>query len=150
MRLTGDPARAVLAHSFAHLLMRTVAPESGYPLPALRERLYLSDERTAVLIYTAAGDIHGTLGGLVDLAVPDRLAPLIDQAIDSATWCATDPVCGEGHPDLGGRGTTPGACHHCMFVPETSCELFNQGLDRRVMMDFVASIARRAPMPVAR
>lgn len=139
-RLAFDPARTVLAHTFAHLLMRALAPESGYPLPALRERLYVSDERTAVLIYTAAGDIHGTLGGLVDLAAPERLSALIDQAIDSATWCATDPVCGEGHPDLGGQGATPGACHHCLYVPETSCEAFNKGLDRQVVTDFVASL----------
>lgn len=139
-RLTNDPPRGVLAHTFAHLLMRALAPESGYPLPALRERLYVSDERTAVLIYTAAGDVHGTLGGLVDLAEPSRLSALIDQAIESATWCATDPVCGEGHPDLGGRGTTPGACHHCLFVPETSCEAFNNGLDRQVVIHFVRSL----------
>lgn len=136
-RLAFDPPRTVLAHTLAHLLMRALAPESGYPLPALRERLYVSDERSAILIYTAAGDIHGTLGGLVDLATPARLSALIDQAIDSATWCATDPVCGEGHPDLGGRGTTPGACHHCLYVPETSCEAFNKGLDRQAVTDFV-------------
>ena len=137
-----DPVRGVLAHTMAHLLMRALAPHSGYPLPALRERLFVSDTRTAFLIYTAAGDIHGTLGGLVELAAPDRLSLLLDEAINSADWCSTDPVCGEGHPHLGGRGTTPGACHHCLYVPETSCEAFNQGLDRKVVTDLMRHLGR--------
>lgn len=137
-----NPVRGVLVHTLSHLLMRALAPESGYPLPALRERLFVSDHRSAFLIYTAAGDIHGTLGGLVELAAPHRLSALLDDAIDAAGWCSTDPVCGEGHPDLGGRGTTPGACHHCLYVPETSCEAFNHGLDRKVVSHLVAYLGR--------
>lgn len=127
------PLRWVLAHTLAHLVMRALAPESGYPLPALRERVFATDERTGFLVYTAAGDSAGTLGGLVELTTPSRLVPLLDHAIDSARWCATDPVCAEDNPGVRSRGTTPGACHHCLYVPETSCEAFNHGLDRALI-----------------
>jgi hypothetical protein len=128
-----EPARPfpwLLAHSFAHLLMRAAAPQAGYSLPSLRERVFAVDDRTAFLIYTAAGDVHGTLGGLVELGWPDRLGKLLEEVADSAAWCATDPVCCEDGPDVAGHGTSPGACHHCLLVPETSCEAFNHGLDR--------------------
>lgn len=64
-----------------------------------------------------------TLGGLVEAAGPDRLPAILDLALDSARWCATDPVCLEHN----------GACRHCLLVPETSCEAFNRGLDRAVV-----------------
>lgn len=127
------PLQWLLAHTLAHLLMRAAAPESGYPLPALRERVFATDARTAFLVYTAAGDVHGTLGGLVELAEPARLVPLLNAAVDSARWCATDPVCGEDATGARTRGTSPGACHHCLYVPETSCEAFNHGLDRALV-----------------
>lgn len=128
-----QPLPWLLAHTLAHLIMRSAAPHSGYPLPALRERLFAVDNRTAFLIYTAAGDVHGTLGGLVELGHPQRLGEILEDAVDAATWCATDPVCGEDAPGPRGRGSTPGACHHCLLVPETSCEAFNRGLDRAVL-----------------
>jgi hypothetical protein len=113
--------------------MRAAAPHAGYPLPSLRERIFAVDSRTGFLIYTAAGDVHGTLGGLVELGAPDRLGELLEAAVDAATWCATDPECGEDAQGPRGRGSTPGACHHCLLVPETSCEAFNRGLDRAVL-----------------
>jgi len=38
-----------------------------------------------------------------------------------------------GRAGTPGRGSTPGACHHCLLVPETSCEAFNHSLDRSVL-----------------
>jgi hypothetical protein len=131
-----EPARPLpwlLAHTLAHLVMRAAAPHAGYPLPSLRERIFAVDTRTALLIYTAAGDVHGTLGGLVELGSPERLGVILEAALDAASWCATDPVCAEDGPGPRGRGTTPGACHHCLLVSETSCEAFNHGLDRAVV-----------------
>ena len=128
-----QPLPWLLAHTLAHLVMRATAPHAGYPLPALRERIFAVDNRTAFLVYTAAGDVHGTLGGLVELGHPQRLGEILEGAVDAATWCATDPVCGEDTPGLRGRGSSPGACHHCLLVPETSCEAFNRGLDRAVL-----------------
>ena len=82
-----------------------------------------------VLIYVAVADTHGSLGGLMDMAQPDRLLRLLTGAIEDASWCSFDPVCGEqeGHgPDLLNRA----ACHACALVPEPSCICGNRLLDR--------------------
>jgi hypothetical protein len=126
--------RDVLAHTLAHVVLREAAAVCGYALPALRERLFVDEDdegrsRTAFLIYTAEGDSYGTLGGLVELADHGKLEILLTNAIDEARWCGADPVC--MNPPHGiGLTTTPGSCHHCTLVPETTCELFNQALDR--------------------
>jgi hypothetical protein len=131
---TALSARHLLAHSFAHVLLRETASVCGYALPSLRERIYVTGEsggarQTAVLIYTAEGDSYGTLGGLVELAEPGNLEALIEASLDAARWCGADPVC--MNPPAGiGLGVSPGCCHHCLLLPETSCELFNRWLDR--------------------
>lgn len=140
----GAPALPwLLAHTLAHLVMRAAAPHCGYPLPSLRERIYVTHERTALLVYTAAGDAHGTLGGLAELGTPERLPSLLEEAVRSASWCPTDPVCSEDRAWYA-TGTAPGACHHCMLVPETSCESFNRGLDRAVLLGNVGTVPDRA------
>ena len=135
--LPGWTPRHWLAHTFAHALLREAATTCGYPLPSLRERLYIDDPpngpRTAVLIYTAAGDTHGTLGGLVQQSDPGRLEKLVDYAVEHSRWCGADPVCLDPI-DGAGLITTPGACHHCLLVPETSCDHFNKGLDRATLI----------------
>lgn len=86
-----------------------------------------------ILIYTAAGDSEGTLGGLAREADPERLFPAIIQALLAADWCSSDPVCRESD------GQGPGAlnlaaCHACSLLPETSCVLYNRLLDRHVLV----------------
>lgn len=131
-------ASFVLAHTFAHALLREAAVVCGYSLPSLRERIYVTADndgewRVGALIYTADGDAYGTLGGLVELADPGNLEALVASAIESVRWCGADPVC--MHPPEGaGLNTTPGCCHHCLLLPETSCEGFNQGLDRATLI----------------
>lgn len=125
----------VLAHTLAHLIMRVAAPNAGYPLPSLSERLYEVSGKLGFLIYTIVGDIEGTLGGLVALAQPGRLEPLLLDAVRQAEWCTTDPVCIEDRPLKALSTTTsPGACHHCLLLPETSCERGNKALDRAVIV----------------
>lgn len=125
----------VLVHTLAHLVMRAAAPLSGFTLPSLRERIYDRDGRLAFLIYTTVGDIEGTMGGLAALGRPGKLERLIDSAMGMAEWCTTDPVCIESSPPPGLPATTaPGACHHCLLLPETSCEQRNRGLDRAVVI----------------
>ena len=127
--------REYLIHTLAHMVMRTTATYAGYPLPSLRERIYDRDERLAFLIYTSAGDIQGTLGGLVELGRPGRLEVLLEEATDRIRWCTTDPVCIEGSIELGLPDTTlAGACHHCLLLPETSCERRNRQLDRAAVV----------------
>ena len=90
-----------------------------------------------VLLYTAARDSEGTLGGLVSLGRPDRLGPLVEQALDAARLCSSDPLCAEHDPRVHGR-LYGAACHVCLFAAETSCERGNHYLDRALLVDTLA------------
>lgn len=132
--------RFVLLHTFSHLLMNRLTFECGYSSAALRERLYYSSHpdhpMAGILIYTAAGDAEGTMGGLVRMGQPGNLDPIIRRALESALWCSTDPVCAESG-QLGGQGPDSlnlAACHNCALVPETACEEFNRFLDRGLVI----------------
>ena len=131
--------RYVLIHSFAHALMRRLVLECGYSAASVRERIYArnpgdSESRpepmAGVLLYTAAPDSEGTLGGLVSLGEPDALGRHIRAALQDAQLCATDPLCAEHPPSLQGLTLHAAACHACLFVPETACEVGNRYLDR--------------------
>ena len=124
--------RFMLCHTLAHLIIRRLEAEVGYPAASLKERIYCAtdDEPMAgVLIYVAVTDEHGSLGGLMEMAKPERFLRLLTGAVEDAKWCSFDPVCGEqeGHgPDLLNRA----ACHACALVPEPSCVCGNRLLDR--------------------
>jgi hypothetical protein len=124
--------RFVLVHTFAHLLMNRLTFDCGYSSASLRERLFVAEDMAAVLIYTAAGDSEGTMGGLVRMGKPGILEPVIEQALRESAWCSSDPICMECG-DQGGQGPDScnlAACHSCALVPETACEEFNRFLDR--------------------
>jgi hypothetical protein len=132
--------RYVLLHTLAHLLINRLTFECGYSSAALRERLYVSENRdfpmSGILIYTAAGDAEGTLGGLVRMGRPGCLEPLLEHAVKGAQWCSADPVCME-IGQSGGQGPDSlnlAACHGCCLVPETACEEFNRLLDRGLVV----------------
>lgn len=123
----------VLLHTLAHALIRRLSFDCGYGSSSLRERLYYSDEpetrMAGILIYTAAGDCEGTLGGLVRQGKPGRFEAILRGALEDARWCGSDPLCAEST----GQGTDSvnlAACHACTLVPETSCEEGNRFLDR--------------------
>jgi len=89
-----------------------------------------------VLIYTAAGDAEGTMGGLVRMGKPGYLEPAVHAAVENARWCSADPVCMEIGTSVG-QGPDAcnlAACHNCALVPETACEEFNRFLDRGVLI----------------
>jgi hypothetical protein len=132
--------RFVLLHTIAHLLINRLVFECGYGSASLRERLYVStepgNEMAGLLIYTAAGDSEGTLGGLVSLAASEKLGKILLNAIEEAQWCSADPICGEAG-QMGGQGPDSlnlAACHSCTLLPETSCENFNKLLDRGLVL----------------
>ncbi|NLE80720.1 MAG: DUF1998 domain-containing protein [Rhodococcus sp.] len=131
--------RMVMLHTMAHLLINELVFTCGYSSASLRERLYVSRESSrtmaGLLIYTAAGDSEGTMGGLVRMARPEQLNSVFSSALSSAHWCSTDPVC----MDAGKHGQGPescnlAACHGCALLPETSCEEFNRFLDRGLVI----------------
>lgn len=86
-----------------------------------------------ILIYTAAGDVEGTLGGLVRQGEPPRLAHTILSALERAAWCSTDPICREC-TSQGFGGLNRAACHACSLVSETSCDNANALLDRSLLI----------------
>lgn len=135
--------RYILLHSLAHVLMRQLALECGYTAASIRERIYCAPPEApggpmaGVLLYTAAADSEGTLGGLVSLGTPATLGRLLDQALGEARLCASDPLCAEHRPWRDGQGLHAAACHACLFAPETSCECGNHYLDRAVLVETV-------------
>ena len=132
--------RFLLLHTLAHIVMNQLTFDAGYSTAAIRERLYVSTAAGApmggMLIYTAAGDAEGTMGGLVRMGRPNRLGPSIQRAIQDAGWCSADPVCMEyaAEGGQGPEGCNLAACHGCALVPETACEHFNRFLDRGLVV----------------
>jgi hypothetical protein len=132
--------RYLLLHTFAHVLIREFSLESGYSAAGIGERIYArngDDPMAGVLLYTAAPDSEGTLGGLVALGKKNQLGQLIERALESADLCSSDPLCSEHDPTVHGR-LYGAACHACLFASETSCERGNQYLDRALLVDTLA------------
>lgn len=136
-RLAVPEPRFIALHTIAHLLIRRLAFASGYSSASLRERIYAHSDRpdrtAGILIYTAGGDAHGTLGGLVRLGHPDKLVPLLLAALGDADVCSNDPVCIESDRQ-GSSNLNLSACHGCALVSETSCETGNRLLDRQLVL----------------
>ncbi len=129
--------RYTLLHTVAHLLVRELALECGYNSASIRERIYADtggeQPQAGILVYTAAADSDGTLGGLVDLGKPENLGRLLMQALSRAGVCSSDPLCAEHEPDKD-RSLHAASCHACSFVSETSCERGNRYLDRALVV----------------
>ncbi len=140
--------RYIVLHSFAHALMRQFVLECGYTAASISERIYArppdaeDGPMAGVLIYTAAPDSEGTLGGLVSLGQPDVLARHLRDALESARLCASDPLCAEHDPVHQGNSLHGAACHACLFVPETSCERGNKYLDRSLLINTMTTSGR--------
>jgi hypothetical protein len=131
--------RFVLLHTLGHLLINELVFTCGYSSASLRERLYASEapgrHMAGLLIYTAAGDSEGTMGGLVRMARPGNLRRVVASALNDARWCSTDPVCMEaGETGQGPDSCNLAACHGCALLPETACEEFNRFLDRGLVV----------------
>ena len=125
--------RLLLLHTFGHSLINQWALECGYPAASLRERLYVSDEMSGVLLYTATGDSAGSLGGVIGLAEPNRLENGFREAISRSSWCSGDPLCVEADAQ-GTNSLNLAACHACVLLPEVSCEINNVFLDRGMLV----------------
>ena len=122
-----------ILHSLSHLIIKQLCEMSGYSLGSIRERLYFNSEEgrtisAGILVYTSGPSSDGTLGGLAGQANQKRINLIMSQALESRNHCSNDPVCAEHRPtDLEPNGA---ACHTCLILPETSCELRNHLLDR--------------------
>ncbi|MDO5696762.1 MAG: DUF1998 domain-containing protein [Dermatophilus congolensis] len=140
-----QPPRYWLLHTLAHCLIREMAMYSGYGAASLSERIYAWDaegDRPAsagLLICTTASDSDGTLGGLVRLSEPERLAAIIRSALRRAGRCSSDPVCAMRTPRDPEDFLHGAACHCCVMASETSCERANRFLDRRFLVSLPLS-----------
>ena len=135
--------RFVLLHSFAHALIRQLAVECGYTTASLRERIYSRNpgedepEMAGVLIYTAAPDSEGTLGGsgvarqAGDAGAASRSSPGQHAALRQR------PAVRRASSVQEGNTLHAASCHACLFAPETSCERGNKYLDRAVLVSTV-------------
>jgi len=127
--------RRVLLHSLSHLLIQQLVLEGGYIAASLSESIYSGPDMAGFLIYTASPDADGTMGGLVAQSNPQDFAQVFERALEAASWCSNDPVCMElGKDGQGVLGTNLAACHNCCLLPETSCQHFNQALDRALLL----------------
>ena len=122
----------VLLHTLAHVMIDQLALDAGYPASSIRERLYSGAGAAGILLYTASSDSAGSLGGVAAQAHPERLAQALDEGLRRLEWCSADPVCIES-TGAGTDGRNLAACHCCVLIPETSCELFNSYLDRGLL-----------------
>lgn len=131
-------ARYLLVHTLAHIMINQMVFECGYSSASLKERIFVSSDPDApmasFLIYTAAGDSEGSLGGLVRIGRPELFEPMVLRALSRASWCSADPVCSEDLGGTGSRRVNKAACHACVLLPETACETVNSGLDRAMVI----------------
>ncbi len=137
-----DPAalwpgeRYVLLHTLSHALINELALECGYSAASVRERIYANEPggdglaMAGILLYTAAPDAEGTLGGLVSLGRPEFAGPMLTRALRRMSLCTSDPICASHSPGEHEDVLHGAACHACLFVPETSCERGNRYLER--------------------
>ena len=125
--------------------MTEIALDCGYPSSSLKERVYALPsspggevDRCGILIYTASVGAQGTLGGLV--ASTQRLARILASALNRLRICSNDPICADHEPDdrSGDRATHGAACHGCLLIAETSCEMRNLFLDRALLVPTMA------------
>lgn len=139
------PARYWLLHTLAHILIREMAMSCGYSAASLSERIYAwkpAEGRPAaagLLVCTTASDSDGTLGGLVALSEPERLAQIVRGALQRAWRCSSDPICAQRTPQDPEDFLHGAACHCCVMASETSCERANRFLDRRFLLSLPSS-----------
>lgn len=126
----------VMLHTLSHMLIQSLSARCGYPAASIRERIYVDDENRlyGVLLYTSSPDAEGTLGGLVQQA--RHIGDHIGQALETAALCSNDPVCAQhsAADSVEERWLHGAACHGCVLVAETSCEMWNDYLDRALVV----------------
>ena len=129
----------VMLHSLSHLLINAISLECGYPAASIKERIYANENQGyGILLYTACSDSLGTLGGLANAA--RSIGHYLKAALEMGQLCSNDPICAQHDAgDANERRYLQGAaCHGCLLISETSCELFNDFLDRGLVVPTVA------------
>lgn len=126
----------IAIHTLSHALIRQLSKRSGYPVTAIKEKIYNGKNFSGLLLYVTDSDKAGTYGGLVRLAKKHSFQSLFYSSLKDLEWCSSDPVCYE-FGDTSGQGlsnSNGSACHNCSYVPDTACSYRNCFLDR----DFIS------------
>jgi len=134
-----------MLHSLSHLLITAISLECGYAASAIRERIYCapatgtSAGMAGILISTGTTGSEGTLGGLVEEG--RRLRHHLAEAWELGRLCSNDPICASHDPssDSSDRRLEGAACHGCLYISESSCERFNQYLDRSLVVPTIGN-----------
>lgn len=126
--------RYLMLHSLSHLLITAVSLACGYAASSIRERVYVTDAGSGILLYTGTPDAEGTLGGLVD--VGRHMEEHLQAALEYGALCSNDPVCAQHRPDNAHaeRFLHGASCHGCLLIAEPSCERRNDFLDRDLVV----------------
>ena len=133
--------RYILLHTLSHVIMRQLSLECGYSAASIRERIYAQEATSShppmagILLYTAAPDAEGTLGGLVQQGEKDVFLRHLLQALERIRFCSSDPLCAESISTSDPLSIRGAACHACLYMPETSCERSNKYLDRSALVE---------------
>ncbi len=121
-------------HTLSHRIIKSLSADCGYTLASIRERIYINiDEdgiKAGLLLYSARPGMDGTMGGLI-YQVP-RFKKIVGRALENIDVCSNDPICETNELSLGIMNGA--ACYACLFLPETSCEFGNIGLDRNMLI----------------
>ena len=84
--------------------------------------------KTGILLYTTGSSSDGTLGGLSSQAEQPIIEKIVKRALQRKNECSNDPICSEHQPTA--EEPNGAACHACVLLPESCCELGNHLLDR--------------------
>ena len=120
-------------HTLSHLLIKELCSDSGYSLGSIGERLYISAttdgvQKAGILLYTTGSSSDGTLGGLASQGNRNHIEKIVKLALRRKNECSNDPICSDHRPTP--EEPNGSACHACVLLPETCCELGNKLLDR--------------------
>lgn len=132
--------RYILLHSLSHLLITAVSLSAGYSASSIRERVYVTNAGSGILLFTATPDAEGTLGGLVDIG--RGIEAHLRSALELGMLCSNDPVCAQHRSDneYEERFLHGAACHGCLLIAEPSCERRNELLDRALVVPTVEDV----------
>ena len=128
----------VLLHTLSHVLIRQLAMECGYTTSSINERIYSTykaDNRkmSGILLYTSSSIPTVLSAVLLDAEDPRTLKLRWTKRFRAQRGAASDPLCVESH-EQGYKSLNYAACHACLLLPETSCEMRNCLLDRVSLM----------------
>jgi len=141
-----EGAAYYMLHSLSHMLITSLALDCGYPMSSLRERIYGGvgmEGMYGILIYTGSSDAEGTLGGLIEAG--RKIDRHFIRSLQAGKLCSNDPVCSTHDPrSEGGQNLLGSACHGCQLIAETSCEQFNNLLDRTLVVPTLNSSTESA------